>query len=232
MTTLLQGIVGSTAYGLAGPDSDQDYLGIFRASTGDVLGLAGAEAVQESRVAKNPDSTLHEVGKYLSLALRCNPTVLELLWLPKYTVETEEGTAIIAQRQYFLSEKYVRNAYGGYAKQQADRLVQRYTEGKEGFSSDIKKRTKKHARHCIRLLLQGEQLLKDGEIQIDVSEHRDRLFALGDVAAKDPQEFYEIFQRAIDYFNRIESKLPEKPDREKIDNLLVRIRLKPLGVGL
>lgn len=221
---LLQGIVGSTAYGLAGPDSDKDTLGIYLAPLDSVLGLGGAQAVSESHVTTEPDVTLHELGKYLSLALRCNPTVLELMWLTSYTVESDAGTALVAQRQYFLSDGYVRNAYGGYAKQQADRLVQRYKEGKDGFSSDVKKRTKKHARHCARLLHQGAQLLETGEINIDVSAHRDTLFSYGDIAAKDPEKFYKIFEYLFDQFNKIETKLPMHPDRDKIDAFLVKVR--------
>ncbi len=38
-TVLLAGIVGSTAYGLAGPDSDVDRLGVFAAPTLSLLGL-------------------------------------------------------------------------------------------------------------------------------------------------------------------------------------------------
>lgn len=221
---VLSGIVGSTAYGLAGPNSDKDYLGVYVADLDRVLGLEGPQAVQDSRVNKDPDTTWHELGKYLSLALRCNPTVLELLWLPSYELESEVGTALVNQRQYFLSENYVRSAYGGYAKQQADRLVQRHKEGKEGFSSDIRKRTAKHARHCARLLHQGAQLLETGEIQINVSEHRDTLFSYGDIAAKDPERFYKIFEYLLAKFNAIESKLPQQPDREKINAFLVKAR--------
>lgn len=224
-TILLRGIVGSTAYGLAGPDSDQDYLGFFLAPLDSVLGLDGPEAVKTTRVGHAPDSTLHEVGKYLSLALKCNPTVLELLWLPSYEIESDASTAIILQRQYFLSERYVRNAFGGYAKQQADRLMSRHAEGKDGFSSDIKNRTAKHARHCARLLHQGEELLRTGDMTVDVSEHRDALFALGDIAARDPEKFYRTFEQLIDKFNRIESKLPDVPERDKINDLLVKIRM-------
>lgn len=223
-TKALEGIVGSTAYGLATKDSDKDYLGIYVADRFAVLGLDGPQAVQKTRIGKNPDSTHHEIGKYLSLALKCNPTVLELMWLPTYTFESEVGTALINQRQYFLSESYVRNAYGGYAKQQADRLINRSKDGKEGFSSDVKKRTKKHARHCMRLILQGIDLLEKGEIQVNISEHRDFLFDMGELAAKDPQVFYRCFEVMLDEFNKVESRLPQHPNREAVNQFLVKVR--------
>jgi predicted nucleotidyltransferase len=227
MTTdniLLQGVVGSTAYGLAGPDSDRDHLGIFLAPLDAVLGLHGPQAVQASAVSSNPDSTLHEIGKYVSLALKCNPTVLELLWLPSYLIETDAGTALIAQRQYFLSEKYVRAAYGGYAKQQADRLMNRHKEGKEGFSSDIRKRTEKHGRHCMRLMVQGMELLQHGEMTVNVSEHRDFLFEMGELAATNPELFYRCFEEILDEFDNRETKLPQSPYPELINDFLIKTR--------
>lgn len=51
---LLKGMVGSTAFGLATPESDKDYLGLFAVPTTDLHGLS---QIQESYVYKNPDSS-------------------------------------------------------------------------------------------------------------------------------------------------------------------------------
>ena len=75
MNVLLAGVVGSTAYGLAGPDSDVDRLGMFALPTIELVGLGKP---QLSRVAKNPDSTWHEAGKAVGLFLAGNPTATEL----------------------------------------------------------------------------------------------------------------------------------------------------------
>jgi len=72
---ILSGIVGSTAYGLAGPDSDVDRIGIFAAPT---VAFHGLVMPAESHVTSKPDRTMHEVRKWCRLALGCNPTVMEL----------------------------------------------------------------------------------------------------------------------------------------------------------
>ena len=173
---LLKGTVGSTAYGLAHEGSDIDKLGVYRVSFRDLLGLDVAKAVDNSYVQHEPDITLHEVGKYLLLALKANPTILELLWLSDYDTRTTEGELIRVNRRNFLSERAVRGAYGAYAKAQADRLMRRRDEGKEGFGSVPVSRVAKHARHCARLLYLGHQLLTTGQMRLDVSHMRDELF--------------------------------------------------------
>ena len=139
MKVLLQAVLGSTAYGLAREGSDIDRLGIFAAPTLEVAGLDW-NGHRESVVRHEPsDMTHHEIGEHLRLALGCNPTLLEQLWLPReaYEVLTPEATALIALRESFLSEKGVRNTYGGYAKQQAIKLARRG----DSFSSDTINRT-------------------------------------------------------------------------------------------
>lgn len=65
-SVILQGVVGSTAYGLAREGSDVDRLGIFVTPTLDLVGLGKPK---DTRVGFKPDITHHEVGKYLGLAL-------------------------------------------------------------------------------------------------------------------------------------------------------------------
>src|ERR1700756_2212014 len=108
MNVLLSGIVGSTAYGLAGPDSDVDRLGMFALPTIELVGLGKP---QMSIVEKNPDVAWHEAGKAMSLALAGNPTAIELFWLPEdlYEVRTPLGDEAIALRTRFLSAHRARD---------------------------------------------------------------------------------------------------------------------------
>lgn len=224
MTVILEGVVGSTAYGIAGPQSDVDYLGVFVAPTTEVLGLRGAKVVTESRIMHNPDRAQHEIGKYLSLALKCNPTILDLLWLPGYTTETAAGTWLASLRFAVLSTDAVRKAYTGYAFHQARRLINRSENGKRGFDSDTGNRTAKHGRHCYRLLLQAESLLNSGKLPVDVTEHRNAIFAAGERAEREPHEFVRSIEDWCDRLDRISSWLPDQPDVGMVNDFLIRIR--------
>ena len=69
MRILLQGIVGSTAYGLDHAGSDIDRLGVFAAPTTEFHGLRLPIDKAATIVEHDPDSTLHEVRKYCLLAM-------------------------------------------------------------------------------------------------------------------------------------------------------------------
>lgn len=224
MYTILQGVVGSRAYGLAREDSDIDTKGVYVASLDEVLGLNGPEVVSNSISLTGPDLEMHEVGKYCRLALKCNPTVLEQMWLKSYLHLDEAGQILIDNRQYFLSEPAIRGSYGEYARSQAERLMRRQEEGKDGFSSDTKNRTAKHGRHCMRLLIQGKELLKYGEINVDVSKHRDLIFEMGELAANKPESFYRIYSACKADFDETSSLLEQFPHRGRINTVLTDIR--------
>lgn len=228
--TILLAVVGSTAYGMTTADSDYDRLGVYLAPTREVLGLRGPSTVTETHVqrAPEPDVALHELGKYVGLALKANPTVLELLWAEEYEVRTDVGSELIAMRDGFLSASTVRASYAGYAIQQARRLSERHDNGQDGFKSSLAKRTAKHGRHCYRLLIMGRELLSTGTMKLNVSEHREAIFAAGDMAASNPAEFTRFFESELAKFDEIESVLPESADWERANALVVRARLGQL----
>lgn len=171
---LLSGVVGSTAYGLAGPGSDIDRLGVFAAPT---VALHGLNMPDESAVSSKPDATFHEARKYCALALGGNPTVSELMWLDSHEVSTPLGEELIGIRSAFLSAKRTRDAYLGYAAQQFRKLEAR---GDGSFSADTRKRTAKHARHLLRLCAQGYELYATGRLRIRLD---------------DPQRFLDFGER-------------------------------------
>lgn len=168
-TVVLEGVVGSTAYGLAHEESDVDRLGVFIEPTINFLGLDGVPTRRESwKQPGDEDRTLHEVGKFLSKALGGNPTFTELLWLPErlYVTKSAIGVGLIGIRNELLAARPVRDSYLGYATQQFGKLEERGGS----FSSDTRKRTEKHARHMARLLLQGLHAWLTGIIMVDLAE--------------------------------------------------------------
>lgn len=219
---LLSGIVGSRAYGLATEDSDTDRLGMFAYPTQELLGI---HSPADSIVRTSPDVTFHEARKFISLALRCNPTITELLWLPDefYETRTPLGDRLISIRQSLLSAPLVRDAYLGYATQQFRRLENRSKEGDHSFSSDTRKRTAKHARHLLRLLVQGTDLYLDGEFSVRL-DHPEMYRRFGDkVAGGD----VELAKGEIDSAKRWMndgSALPDKPDFARVQEWLLEVR--------
>jgi len=220
---LLAGVVGSVAYGLATDSSDVDRLGVYLADTRELLGLTGPTVTGRSVVSTDPDTTLHELGKFTALALKSNPTVIELLWLPQYETISPAGAELIAARSAFLSTDAVRRAYGGYASTQLRRLTGRADEPTSWH------RTEKHARHAMRMLSMGTTLLATGELQLDLSGARDDLFRLGQLAVSDRRAFMVVFAERLAVFDAVTSVLPDTPDIHLIEKILVDTRLGDLA---
>lgn len=219
---ILEGVTGSTAYGLATENSDVDIKGVYLLPTKDVLAI-GFDPQHTTKDHVDPDWVYHEVGKFMKLVISGNPTMNELLWLEDYTILTPVGKLLIDNRKAFLSTKAIDKAYRGYAMGQAQRLAKRTAQGLDGYDSSLKNRFAKHTRHCFRLLIQCRQFLETGELTVRVTpEQREWLFALGEAVNADTivQKFIEEDKK----MNDIVSVLPDEPDYETLNELLFNIR--------
>ncbi|MER5322364.1 nucleotidyltransferase domain-containing protein [Streptosporangium roseum] len=217
---LLAGIVGSTAYGLAGPGSDIDTLGIFAAPTRDLVGLRTPD---ETHVSTKPDRTLHEAKKWCLLALNGNPAVLEITWLPDdlYQVRTPLGEQLIAIRSAFLAAPRVRDAYLGYAAGQFKRLSGRFGPNVEHAT---RKRAAKEARHLARLITQGCELYATGTLTVRL-DSPDLIRDFGDrVAAGDLDEAKSLLDVAETFFDNTRSPLPARPNEGPVREWLSAVR--------
>lgn len=209
---LLMGVTGSTAYGMATESSDIDRLGVHQARNRELLGLTRP---LETFTTTAPDSTTHELGKFVRLAVKANPTILELLYLDAYEKIHPAGRLLIDNRDLFLSQ-VVLQSYGGYVMSQVRRLQARG----DSFGPDTRNRYAKHARHIFRLLQQGQSLLENGSIDVKV-RNREELFEIG---ALPPALVVARFEAEFERFQATPHSLPEAPDLAAIDNLLIHIR--------
>jgi len=214
---ILEGLCGSRLYGFAGPDSDFDYKGVYAAPTDEVLSL---QKPKEQVVWSdgNKEGTTYEIEKYMRLAAQANPSILELLFLPKYQTLTAEGVLLLESRSAFLSTR-VLQTYGGYVHQQVRKL--RAHEG-DYFESKVKNRYHKHARHIVRLLLQCEQLLTTGVLDPVVPEsEKSAIYNMGDNTLSFIEKYVDRHIRRID---SCKTSLPAEPDYETINAVLLAIR--------
>lgn len=225
---ILEGVVGSTLYGLDTEDSDIDKAGIFIYPTKKILSLSpGKETFTKQEDfpdSKDGDFVYHELGKFFKLAIKGNPSVLELLYLPQYTTLNYYGWTLVHNRQLFLSSVHIKNAYGGYAIQQVTKLRKREAEGREGFGPKTKNRYAKHARHLFRLLQQGSELLTTGTLTFPVT-NREELFSIGELSI---EEIEKHFNDKFEEFDKITPVIPDYADLEKLNKLLYNIRVSKL----
>ena len=125
--TILLGIVGSHAYGLALPTSDVDVKGVCIAPIDYYYGLkefyqkdGGWDDPHDAPSGLFPilegvqDCTIYELRKFVGLAANNNPSIMEMLWLKQYEyLDPGVGMDMVAHRDAFLSKK-VKHTYSGY----------------------------------------------------------------------------------------------------------------------
>lgn len=219
---ILEGVTGSTAYGLATENSDIDIKGVYLLPTSKILELS-FNPEKTTKDHTDPDWVYHEVGKFMKLVLSGNPTVTELLYLDEYTQVDGIGQSLIDNRELFLSTDAVMKAYRGYALSQAMRLNNRTDQGLDGYASALKNRFSKHTRHCFRLLMQARQLLETGTLNVRVTpEQREWLFEMGE---QDADTVVSKFMEMDKEFDNIKSVLPDKPDIKSLNEILYQIRM-------
>jgi uncharacterized protein len=214
-------IVGSQAYGLNREGSDVDRRGIYIPPAELEWSIYGVPEQIESRES---EECYWELKKFLVLALKANPNILECLFTPMIEQTSEIADAILAKRHIFLS-KLVYQTYNGYVMSQFKRLEQDLRA-----TGEVKW---KHAMHLIRLLLQGISVLTEAYVPVRVSEHREVLLAVRDGV----RGWDEVNAWRLSLHKEFESafrstRLPESPDYVEANRLLVWARGKMVEVKL
>jgi hypothetical protein len=206
-------VIGSRAYGLEGPGSDTDRRGIYLPPADLEWSLWGVPEQIEDDATQE---CYWELRKFIVLALKANPNVLECLWTPLVEHATPLAQELLGMRESFLS-RLVYQTYNGYVLSQFRKLEQ-----------DLRARGAikwKHAMHLVRLLISGRVALTEGRIPVRVDEHRERLLAIkrGDVPWAEVDawrlELHKDFDAAF-----AASKVPERPDYERANAFLVKAR--------
>lgn len=206
-------IVGSRAYGLDDANSDTDHRGIYLPPAQLHWSLYG---IPEQLENKDAQECYWELQKFLILALKANPTVLECLYTPLVETATPLAEELLAMRSMFLSQ-LVYQTYNSYVMSQFKKMEQDIrTKGEVKW---------KHLMHLIRLLLSGITVLKKGFVPVRVEEHRQQLLAIrrGEVSWQEVDalrlSLHQEFDTAFAATN-----LPERPDYERANAFLLKAR--------
>jgi predicted nucleotidyltransferase len=206
-------VVGSRAYGLDTDDSDTDRRGVYIAPAELQWSLFGAPEQFEDNATQ---SCYWELQKFLTMALKANPNILECLYSPMVEKVTPLGEELLLIREACLSQM-IFQTFNGYAMSQFKKIEQDLRN-----SGEIKW---KHAMHLLRLLLAGAATLREARVPVRVEANRDRLLAVkrGEVPWSEVnawrKDLHHDFERAL-----AETKLPERPDYERANCFLIKAR--------
>ncbi|WP_371094702.1 nucleotidyltransferase domain-containing protein [Streptomyces sanglieri] len=211
--TVYSCVMGSRAFGLATEGSDTDRRGVFLAPTPLFWRFEKPPTHVDGPA---PEQFSWELERFCVLALRANPNVLECLHSPLVEHIDDVGRELLSLRGAFLSRlahrTFVRYASGQRKKLEAD--VRQYGAPRW-----------KHAMHLLRLLGTGRDLLRTGELTIEVGAARDDLLAVkrGEVPWVEVERRMNRLMEESEETAR-NSPLPREPDRARIEDFLIRTR--------
>ncbi len=206
-------VIGSQAFGLADGDSDVDRRGIYLPTAEQHWSLYGIPDQLENDATQE---VYWELQKFLILALKANPNILECLYTPMVEKATPLAEELLAMKSIFLS-RVVYQTFNGYVLSQFKKM-----------QADLRNKGNvkwKHVMHLIRLLISGIGVLKHGFVSVRVEENRDQLLAIkrGELPWVETEKWrrslHKDFDRAL-----VETKLPDRPDYEKANAFLIKAR--------
>lgn len=220
--TILKVLVGSRSHGLHNVDSDYDYRGVFVSPTNEILKL-GAKYKSSSWFEGKEDQTMYEIGHFLHLATKCNPSILEVFKAPKQPiVYTKSEIQAIEPWGYKLRNlfPYVWNpigvfeAFRGYAHNQRKKMFDK----KDG-------RQAKFAVAYLRTLINLCDLLRTSDFSVEIKDEEIKQDLLkiksGDFK---PGEVVDLAEALIEEAQILRNNCNHEPDIDKVNQFLLDIR--------
>jgi predicted nucleotidyltransferase len=209
---ILRALVGSHAHGLAGPESDKDFRSVFVMPTIELFRLGFK--YQGTRMTKEEaDETSWEVGQFLQLGVQCHPLVLETFVAPVEAMD-EWGKTL---RALFPSVWSAQAAYDAFL-QYGDNQRKKMLDKRDG-------RPAKYAATYIRILFHLCELLERGTFNLNIAES-----PIGDSVRRIKEGNYrtgEVIDLGEYWITEAARRLEScshKPDREAVDEFLIRLR--------
>ena len=229
---------GSISYGISTDTSDLDIIGwcipdkdiIFPHLAGEIQGFGRQiqkfnqwqeHHINDVDAKKEYDITIYNIIKYFQLCMDNNPNMIESLFTPLRCVTycSPIGDLVRENRKLFL-HKGSWFKHKGYAFSQIHKMKNKNPIGKRAeivkkFNYDVK-----FAVHALRLLNQAEQIMIEGDL--DLERNREQLKAVrrGEWTMEEVIEYVNKKERDLEtvYSN---STLRHSPNEQKIKTLLL-----------
>lgn len=229
-------MMGSIAYGVSDDASDVDVYGfcippkdvVFPHTAGEIVGFGRPGKrfgqYQQHHIehdAKVYDISIYNIVKYFTLCMENNPNMIDSLFTPERCVlyVSPVGAMVRERRRIFL-HRGAWHKFKGYAYSQMHKMRSKDPSGRrkeirERYGYDVK-----FAYHCVRLMYEAEQILEEGDI--DLQRPREHLKAIrrGEVSQDDVLDWYQSKEKGLERAHA-NSKLPHGPRRDEIKALLL-----------
>jgi len=232
-------LMGSQAYGCSKEGiSDYDIYGVcvpsrnilFPHTAGYVAYFDNSapkfEQYQQSHVkceqsGKEFDFSIYNIAKYFAHLIKGAPNCIDALFTDETCIKhiTQAGHLMRDNRKLFLSKECWKT-YRGYSASQVKSMNNRNAEGVRKDDMDKCGYDLKAAYHAWRLLRQSEEIVLEGDLTLMKGADEYKAIRRGDWTLKQFQSQFDARKVALEeVFHKC--TLPEKPDRDKIRELLL-----------
>lgn len=230
-------IMGSEAYGVNKDYSDRDIYAfcipnkevVFPHLAGEIEGFGKQkqrfDVFQKHHIDFNKiqyDVQVYSIIKYFQLCIDNNPNMGDSLYTPHRCVIhcSDIGEMVRSNRHIFL-HKGIFHRFKGYSYSQLNKARTKVPTGKrvetiKQYGVDVK-----FLYHVVRLVLECEQALIEGTI--DLEKNRDHLLAIrnGNVSLEEGEKWFNEKERTLEKLYTDSKVLPHYPDEDKIKQLLL-----------
>lgn len=233
-------IMGSQAYGVSADDSDLDVYGfclppkdlVFPHLAGEIPGFGRQiqrfEQWSEHHI-KDPnkkveyDFVVYSIIKYFQLCMENNPNMIDSLFTPRNCVihSTNISEVVRENRRMFL-HKGCWHKFKGYAYAQMSKIRNKVNASNEKRAASIAEHgyDLKFAYHIVRLLNEVEQILVEGDLDLQRNREQLKDIRRGEWTIEQVESYFENKEKILEttYAN---SKIPHSPDELAIKKLLM-----------
>ena len=232
-------VMGSVAYAVSNDMSDMDVYGFcippkemtFPHLAGEIPGfgtqLQRFDQWQQHHIVqgdKEYDFSINSIVKYFQLCMENNPNMVDSLFTPQRCVihSTQIGNLVREHRKMFLHTGSF-HKFKGYAYGQLQKVLNKKISDnpKRQASIDLCGYDAKAGYHVVRLALECEQILIEGDL--DLERNREQLKAIrrGEWSKDRLTTFFEDKERHLENL-AASSSLPKFPDEDQIKGLLMK----------
>ncbi len=231
-------ITGSYSYGVSSDMSDTDICAVcipkkkivFPHLSGVVPGFGKQgerfDSFQKHHILdpeqdRKYDVNVYNIVKYFQLCMDNNPNMVDSLFVPQRCVvhSTKIGGMLRDNRKLFLCKK-AWHTFKGYAYAQLHKMEIKVPEGNrkdlvDEFGYDVK-----FAYHIVRLVGEVEQILSEGDLDLERDRERLKAIRRGEWAEEQVREFFFQKEKSLESLYA-SSTLPHTPREEEIKQLLL-----------
>lgn len=241
---VFEGVQGSNAYGVAIDTSDFDIIGwcippkdmIFPHLAGYINGFGRQKekfvCYQKHHVydpqavggkGRQYDLNIYNIVHYFHLCMECNPNMVASLFLPIECIlhTTTIGTMVREKRHIFL-HKGAWHRFKGYAYSQLVKMETKSPEPGSKRATTVEQHgfDVKFAYHLVRLLLEVEQILTTGDLDLRRDAELLKAIRLGAWTAQQVKDFFAAKEKSLEAIYET-STLPWEPREDEIKQLLL-----------